>query len=151
MRVGPLIFAVLLIGLPALAHAQNGGVFGRWLTEDKKGVIEIGHCGDLICGAIDYVKPDPAKTGTPRDEHNPDPKLRDRPLCGLVILYNFKEADPGKWEGLIYSPENGEIYHANMHLEGPTLKLRGYIGISLLGETQTWTRADPSFKSCRAG
>jgi uncharacterized protein (DUF2147 family) len=146
-----LIFALLFLGTPALAPAQTGGLVGRWLTEDKKGVINIGHCGEMVCGAIDWMKPDPAKIGAPHDEHNPNPNLRDRLLCGLAILYDFKETEPNHWEGLIYSPEDGQVYKANMRLDGPDLKLRGYVGISLLGVTQTWTHADPSFKSCRAG
>ena len=54
-----------------------------------------------------------------------------------------------KWEdGWIYDPDSGSTYTAEMHLEGPdTLKLRGYLGISLLGQTQVWTRESGETKN----
>jgi uncharacterized protein (DUF2147 family) len=44
-------------------------------------------------------------------------------------------------EGFIYNPENGKDYHANLTLDGADkLKVRGYIGVSLFGETEVWIR-----------
>ncbi len=148
------LFALLFAGLAAMsgaALAADGTVEGRWLTQDQKGVIEIGPCGQLVCGRLVWMKPDPVKDadGLPHDGYNPDPAQRQRPLCGLAILYNFQQTDPGDWQGLIYSPEDGQVYHANMHVENGALKLRGYLGIPLLGQTQTWTRPDASFGACK--
>ena len=49
---------------------------------------------------------------------------------------------PGKWNGgWVYDPESGSTYKAEMQLNGPdVLKLRGFIGMSWFGRTETWTR-----------
>jgi len=60
---------------------------------------------------------------------------------GLEILKNFKYKGTNEWTGgRIYDPKNGKTYSCNMRLEGDTLKVRGYIGISVLGRTTVWTR-----------
>jgi uncharacterized protein (DUF2147 family) len=89
--------------------------------------------------------------GKPATDHNnSDPSLRARLVCGLEMLGGFRQTEPQRWgDGWIYSPENGKTYSASMVLESPTvLRLRGYVGIPLFGETQTWTRADPTLKGC---
>jgi uncharacterized protein (DUF2147 family) len=57
-------------------------------------------------------------------------------------MYNFKYDGGNVWsDGKIYNPEDGKEYNCKMTLEGPnTLLVRGYVGISLFGKTQTWTR-----------
>jgi uncharacterized protein (DUF2147 family) len=59
-------------------------------------------------------------------------------------MTGFTPAGSGKWEnGTIYDPKSGNTYACNMELEGTnTLRLRGYIGISLIGRTEVWKRAD---------
>jgi uncharacterized protein (DUF2147 family) len=61
---------------------------------------------------------------------------------GSVILSNFVHAGGNKWEdGKIYDPNNGKKYSCNMKLkDNNTLEIRGYIGISLFGRTEVWTR-----------
>jgi uncharacterized protein (DUF2147 family) len=81
--------------------------------------------------------------GKPRiDRENPDPKLRDRPVAGLEIMHGLKPAGPGKWDGgKIYDPETGNTYSCKMTLVSSNeLHLRGFLGISLIGRTTTWTR-----------
>ena len=148
-----------IAGIAVCAHiatAQDAaGVSGRWLTENRKGVIAIAPCGASICGKIDWMKPPAeAKPGdVPLDKHNPDPALRRQPMCGLQIIYGFRRdgGDPRKWvEGHVYDPETGDLYHANITvLDANHLRLRGYIGIPLLGKSQVWTRADGTHPPCR--
>jgi uncharacterized protein (DUF2147 family) len=154
MIYGAVIFAATI----CTAAAQTGGdVTGRWLTENGKGVIVIAPCGDALCGSLDWMKPPAdAKPGAiPRDKHNPDPARRQQPMCGLQIIYGFHRdgGDPKRWvEGHIYDPESGDTYHANITLEDANhLRLRGYVGIPLLGESQRWTRADRNQARCHAG
>ena len=150
MRMSVLGLAVLSSTILApSAGAQTPPVAGRWLSEDGKGVIEIYPCADKVCGKLAWMS-DPNRDGKPAvDRNNPDPALRQRPLCGLTMLGDFRQLEANRWgDGWIYSPENGKTYRATMTLEGDLLKLRGYIGIPLLGETQTWTRADPKQKGC---
>ncbi|HET7594641.1 MAG TPA: DUF2147 domain-containing protein [Stellaceae bacterium] len=131
------------------ASAQTPPVVGRWLSQSGKGVIEIYPCADKLCGKLAWLS-EPIRDGAPAvDRNNPDAALRHRPLCGLTMLGDFRQLEANRWgDGWIYSPENGKTYRATMTLDGNLLKLRGYIGIPLFGETQTWTRADPKLKGC---
>jgi uncharacterized protein (DUF2147 family) len=68
--------------------------------------------------------------------------LKKTPIIGLQIVYDFTFAGDGLWkDGRVYDPKNGKTYRGKMTLISPQqLDLRGYIGISLLGRTTTWTR-----------
>jgi uncharacterized protein (DUF2147 family) len=152
-----IVAAMAAMLLPGMAMAQGGnGVVGRWLTQDRKGVIAIAPCGNSICGRIDWMNPpdDPKDGKISRDSNNPNPALRQRTICGLQIIYGFQRdgSDPHGWvEGAIYDPESGKVYHANITLVDPQhLRLRGYVGIPLFGESQIWTRAD-NYPRCQAG
>jgi len=149
--------AVIFGLMTGIAAAKDeASVTGRWLTADGKGVVAIAPCGDSICGHIDWMKPPAdAKPGViPLDKKNPDPAHRRQPMCGLTIVYGFHRGggDPNSWvEGSIYDPESGKTYHANVTLEDANhLRLRGYVGIPLLGQNQVWSRAD-NYPHCHAG
>ena len=75
---------------------------------------------------------------------NPDDKLRGRRLLGVTVLKGLQYAGDNEWEdGTIYSPDNGKTYSARATLtDENTLEARGYLGISLLGRSQTWQRVD---------
>jgi len=143
------IAVISLTGINASAETE-GSVFGRWMSASGRGVIEIYHCADKLCGRIVWLKLINRDGEPVRDIKNSDPKLQQRPLCGMNMLGNFQEIDETHWEGgWIYNPEDGETYSAKISLENAnTLKLRGYIGISLLGETQTWSRAPSPLGPC---
>jgi uncharacterized protein (DUF2147 family) len=68
---------------------------------------------------------------------------KNQPIIGLIIIRNMvsKSADGEYSGGDILDPESGSVYRCKMHVEdGTRLIVRGYIGISLLGRTQTWQR-----------
>jgi uncharacterized protein (DUF2147 family) len=138
--------AVVLLR-PVSAQTPAPDPIGLWLVEDKHGVIDIERCGaDDLCGRIVWFTQTPRDVGKPPfDGHNPDPALRGRPICGMVMMGSFKPAGERKWDGgWIYDPESGDTYHARMALEADgRLRLRGYVGIPLFGETQLWTRSGP--------
>ena len=75
---------------------------------------------------------------------NPDVSKRGQPLGGLIMAGSLErvKGSTTKWEdGWVYDPDSGDTYTAEMKLDCPdTLKLRGFVGISLLGRTMTWTR-----------
>jgi uncharacterized protein (DUF2147 family) len=145
-----LMLGVLGFSLSAAAQTPAPATpLGRWLSEAKRGVVEIYPCGDRLCGKLVWLI-EPMRRGAPAlDDQNPDPALRQRPTCGLTILGDFRQTEPQRWgDGWIYDPDSGKTYHATMALEGETLRLRGYVGIPLFGETQSWTRPDPSYGSC---
>ena len=84
------------------------------------------------------------KNGKPKvDENNPDEAKRNTPLIGLVLLRGLeKDGDKEYDGGKIYDPKNGKTYSCKITYKGNTLDLRGFVGVSLLGRTSTWTIAD---------
>ncbi len=133
-------FALLLLAAPAAAEP---GALGVWATEEEKSHVEIYTCGEQLCGRIIWLKEPLNEQGTEKlDINNQDPAMNDRPIVGLEIMTGFVESGEGKWKkGHIYDPENGKLYKAKMEPKDPdTLKVRGFIGISLLGRTAIWTR-----------
>lgn len=152
-RLAAPVLAFFIASLVPHAKAeppQPQQLLGRWRTESGRGVIEIYPCADKVCGKLVWLI-EPIRRGAPAvDDENPKPELRNRPLCGLTMLGDFRQIEPQRWaDGWIYDPDSGKTYRATMFLESAgVLKLRGYIGIPLFGETQTWTRADPAIGSC---
>ena len=118
-------------------------ILGTWLTSSKEAKVEITQSGDLYFGKISWLKEPNNPDGTPKiDIENDDESLRSTPILGYQILKSFKW-DDGKWEdGTIYDPKNGNTY--DCVIESPeknVLEVRGYIGFSVFGRTETWTRA----------
>jgi uncharacterized protein (DUF2147 family) len=145
------LFAALAIA-PA-AGAATPGITGQWLSQDRKGVVSIEPCAGKLCGRITWLRAPLDSAGKPKhDAHNPQARLQSRPICGLPILWNFTQEGPDSWTGgEIYDPEKGETYHCNIHLEADgTLHVRGYVGISLLGRTEVWTRPPSTLPQCQA-
>ena len=68
--------------------------------------------------------------------------MRSRELVGLMILSGFVFDGDDTWEdGTIYDPREGKTYSCKMSLDGTNnLSIRGYMGISLFGRSETWTR-----------
>ena len=155
VRLSAALAATLFLAMLGLSvHAAVGPPTGVWLSEDKRGAIEIYQCEDKLCGRLVWFD---LPAGTDRrsivDAHNPDAALRTRPLCRLTIMGNFAAAGANSWDhGWIYNPDNGATYHAEMSVvDISLLKVRGYVGIPLLGQTQTWTRAPSDLRSCSVG
>ena len=146
--------AVIEVGIMAAPHAEEASPIGLWFTENGEGAIEIFWCGNKLCGNLVWMGDADRAAGTVsrtgiRDLRSAPP---DRSLCGLNILRDFTREDDGKtYRGHVYNPRDGQIYTAEMVAESTTvLKLRGYLLISLLGQTQHWTRAPAEFhQRCR--
>ena len=144
---------VALCAVALTAAAQPGASpEGRWLTQRKHGIVEIYRCaGDALCGRLAWftVEPgDPNPQGL--DLRNPDPAKRNRSLCGLVFMTEFKPAGRNTWEdGTLYDPESGKTYNGTITLEADgRLRLRGYIGVPLLGASNVWTRHSGPVPPC---
>lgn len=134
---------VLAIAVVGVCAADEGdAILGKWLTAGEKSVVEIYKCGERYCGKIVWLKEPLDKEGKEKlDTKNPDETKRGRKILGLQILSGFKYKGDNKWgDGRIYDPEKGKTYKCKAKLEGDNLKLRGYIGFSLIGRTTTWTR-----------
>jgi uncharacterized protein (DUF2147 family) len=138
------LLALWLGAASAPAQAQTLSPVGVWTNAEKKATFEIYKCGEKLCGKLVTlaIPLDPA-TGKPKvDGHNPDPKLRTRPLLGLPFMQGFSYDGDEKWDnGKIYEPESGKTYSCYMKMESAnTMEVKGYIGFSLIGKSQTWTR-----------
>ena len=134
-----LVLSLLALSAPLLADVAD--IEGTWLSGDGDGLIAIRVDDSEIHATIlgsPNESPDRAKT----DVKNPDPALRGRPLVGLEIFEDFRYDSNGAWSGgSIYDPNSGKTYSCKIKLVGPdTLKVRGFIGIALIGRTETWTR-----------
>ena len=137
---------LFVIGIFATSFAQSGAdaCVGTWLTGSKKGHIQVYKQGDKYFGKIIWIKePNDPATGKPKlDNKNPDAAKKSQPLLNLINLRDFKFSGENTWEnGKIYDPENGKEYSCKMKLNNPNqLDVRGFMGISLLGRTDSWTR-----------
>jgi uncharacterized protein (DUF2147 family) len=112
-------------------------IVGEWWTEGKEGRIRFVRSPDNTYSGILVGGNDP---GT--DVNNTDPALRKRPLLGTVLMWHLRPENGEYVDGYVYNPRNGKTYHMKAEVTGKTtLKIRGYLGISLFGQSQTWTRA----------
>lgn len=144
-----ILAAFLAMANVAFAEEGNGdALLGKWLTEEGKGQVEVVKEGDTYTGKIVWLK-EPnyvegeEEVGTPRhDKNNPDASKRDQPIIGLVVLRDFQYVGDNSWKkGTIYDPETGKTYKCNITLkEDGTLKVRGFIGVSVVGRNSMWTR-----------
>jgi uncharacterized protein (DUF2147 family) len=113
-------------------------VTGLWIDHTGQGAVEIAPCGDRVCGKVVWLK---------------DPKHKSRTgklICGTQVLGNLRRQARNLWEsGWIYNPEDEERFSAALELMGVnTLRVTGYLGIKLLGETFTWKRATTALERC---
>ncbi|HEX2814593.1 MAG TPA: DUF2147 domain-containing protein [Sphingopyxis sp.] len=94
-------------GGAAAASQGSGAIAGLWSTGSNGGQVELYRCGASICGKVADAAPLRANPDH-RDVRNPDRKLRERRLKGLVVLQGF-EGGPAEWKGgPLYDPESGD-------------------------------------------
>lgn len=147
-RIIWLALVIVVVSLVAFA-ADKLSITGEWTVQDGESRVEIyqaanGTIEGKICWLLEpNFPPDDRDAGKPKfDRKNPDKSLRNRPIVGLVILKGFKSDGNNKWSGgTVYDPNVGETYSGTLKLDNEnTLSMRGYIGISIIGRTEKWTR-----------
>jgi uncharacterized protein (DUF2147 family) len=135
----------LLAPAAALAQAPNlQSPVGLWQTIDDRtgkprGVVRIFEAQGHLYGEIVRAF-DPNEAAAVCQKCKDDRK--DRPVQGLQVIRGLAP-DGDRWSGgTILDPETGDIYRCSMRLAdgGEKLVVRGYLGISLLGRSQTWLR-----------
>lgn len=133
-----LMGTLLLVGL---AHADEA-IVGTWKTIDDetkqpKALVQITDNGGEYQGRIVKLF------------HNPEAKCdqcdgdrKDKPIQGMTILWGLKKSGDSYEGGKILDPKKGKIYSSKARLQdgGKKLEVRGFLGVSLLGRTQTWER-----------
>ena len=143
-----MVAVVAALSTPAAARpAGADSILGRWLVEKKNAIVDIFKVGDKFDGKIVWLsEPKYPDTHKPKvDKNNPDAKLRTRPIIGMHMLTNFEYHGDNVWEaGQIYDPESGKTYKCKITWDpdkADQLNVRGFIGVSLFGRTETWTRS----------
>jgi uncharacterized protein (DUF2147 family) len=141
-----LILFLLALSVSATTYAQTNpsAIVGEWLSQKKDSRILIYKQSDRRSGDAFFGKIVWGTGGSPKDEKNPNPALRNRELVGTVILNDFKFDGDDTWQGgTIYDPREGKTYSCKMTLKDAAhLNIRGYIGVSLFGRTEVWTKAN---------
>ncbi|MDB4926764.1 DUF2147 domain-containing protein [Mucilaginibacter sp.] len=125
------------------ASAQKAdAILGTWVNPSGEDHILIYKIGNKYFGKLDWIKYPNDENGKPKtDKKNPDDALKSRPELGLELLKDFIfDGDKVYIDGTIYDPKSGKTYSCKMTIDSNKLKIRGYIGISLLGRSEIWTR-----------
>lgn len=139
---------IFFVPLTRAAEMAPDAVYGIWATSGT--MIEVMPRGEGGLSAKIVALKHPlwrekdgiGVVGEPKmDLHNPDASLHARPFIGLEMLegYQFRK---GKWRGRLYLPSNGSNWKSSAHVKNGELRLRGFIGVSLLGKTQKFTPID---------
>ncbi len=149
--------ATALFSTPCIHAASADDILGVWLTpESDNGNAQIQiykEDGKYVGKIIWLEKPlytkdnlDGGEEGTPLlDTRNPDVSKQSRPLLGLKMLQGFTFRK-NRWQGgTIYDPESGKSYKCKITLKSDgRLKVRGFIGVAMLGRTSIWTQFSES-------
>jgi uncharacterized protein (DUF2147 family) len=130
--------------LSKIYQAEEGdALVGIWMPSHGKAKVKVSKVGTKYYGKIVWLKEPLYPDGTKkRDKNNPDSKMHETPLLGYKILKDFEYVGKKVWEnGTIYDPENGSTYSCTIKLtDKNTIDVRGYIGVSMIGRTDTWKR-----------
>jgi uncharacterized protein (DUF2147 family) len=148
LRRTALGFGLLLATMMALAQSMSPA--GLWKTIDdhtkkEKSLVRIVESNGVFTGTVDkFLDPATAKDAVCKDCSD---ERKDKPILGMTILRNVK-ADPDDKAvfqgGDILDPDNGKVYKVKLKVvdNGARLDVRGYIGMPMLGRTQTWVRVE---------
>lgn len=147
LKLTLLAIAAFLFVIPTTFAQKSGDdILGIWMNEDHDAHIEITKRDNQYFGKLIWLlNPTDDETEKPKlDKHNPDESLQSRPTWGLEILTNFSFDGDNRWEsGKIYDPKKGKTYSCYMKFsEEKMIKIRGFIGLTLLGRTTYWTRVE---------
>lgn len=138
--------AAALMALPAWANEASPT--GLWKNVDNVSgkpwaLIRITESNETLLGKIEKVFPGPTE--------DPNPKCgkceganKNAPVIGLVILNGLTKDGEEYGGGQILDPDNGKVYRSKVRLtdNGKKLSVRGYIGVPMLGRSQTWVRQE---------
>lgn len=131
--------AMMLSGL----WSWGQGVTGRWKTiDDHTGkaisIVEIFEKRGKIYGRVVEIFDPKSRHRTCENCPGED---RGKPLLGLTVIKGLVKNGSEYVGGKILDPKHGKLYKCYINLESPDrLKVRGYVGVTVLGRTQYWHR-----------
>lgn len=127
--------------------AQEVSAVGKWTTIDDetkkvKSIVEIYESNGKLEGKVIQLFRKPDEDQNPKCDKCKGEK-KDQPIMGMIILWGMQNKNDREWtDGEIMDPNNGKTYSCKMKLieNGKKLEVRGFLGLSLFGRTQTWER-----------
>ena len=144
-KITKTIFFISLFVFGSLGFSQNE-VLGKWNTIDdetgrKKSIVEIYKKENKLYGKVIELFRLPEEDQNPKcDKCDEDDPRYNKFVLGMEILKGL-EWDGDEWDdGTILDPKNGKVYSCKLWLEDGDLQVRGYIGFSLIGRSQTWLK-----------
>lgn len=139
---------LLLSAVAGFASADVNSPTGLWKTiDDKTGkersLVRITETNGVFEGRVEKIYDQPGDD----PQHlckECEGERKDKPIIGMTILWGLKKDGEQYAGGEILDPKNGSIYRAKMKLldGGKKLEVRGFIGVSLFGRSQTWLREE---------
>ncbi len=141
----PRIGAAIAIAIASSAAiAQPSTPVGLWRNVDDetgkaKALIRITETAGALSGRIERVLT-PGKENSTCDKC--EGALKDKPVRGMEILQGLRKAGDWYEGGTILDPNNGKVYKSQLKLidGGARLEVRGFVGLPILGRSQTWIR-----------
>ena len=130
------LLTLTLLLLRTLSVNASDNISGYWVVPGGDAVISIETSNNAATMTV-------ARTLEPGlvDKHNPLAASRTLPLNGLSLGSGFIRKENEWTGGELYDPNTGKRYKASMRLVDENhLQIRGYIGIPVLGRSQTWQR-----------
>jgi uncharacterized protein (DUF2147 family) len=141
------VVSVLIFFQSFTTVVQSQSITGVWKTIDEEGTakseIRIWKSGGEYKGKVVEIYLEDKRDGRCTECDEDDPRYNQKVL-GMTILNGLKKTEANMWEGgKILDPQNGNVYSCKMWInDEDDLVVRGFIGISLIGRSQTWERID---------
>ncbi len=138
-------FAIICIVLLITKTTEAQNITGKWKTIDDKtnkarSVVEIYQGSDgKYYGKVVEIFPAPGEDPNPRcTECSKNDSRYNQPVKGMVIIRGLEKSGSKFVNGRALDPETGNEYSCQMWRDGKNLIIRGYIGFSFAGRSQTW-------------
>ncbi len=133
-----LTFVLSLFGVMSFAQIE-----GKWKTIDDetkqaKSIVEIYKRGDQYFGKVSQllIKPENPNCVNCKDDR------KNKPILGMEIIRGLKKDGDEFTGGTITDPKTGKTYKCTITRSGDNLNVRGYIGLSFIGRSQTWQKVN---------
>jgi uncharacterized protein (DUF2147 family) len=141
-------FGALLVFAATQVIAADGSPVGVWRTIDDKSkqersIIRITEENGQLKGVVEKLFDQPGDDPAHLCKECKDER-KDKPIVGMTILWGLKKDGKSWTGGQIFDPHNGKTYSCKITLseDGNSLDVRGFIGLSFIGRSQTWLRQE---------
>jgi len=143
MKFAKIAFFLMVLAVTGVrAQTSENSIVGTWESDEKDVKMEYFQDGDRYNAKLLWGNKIVEADGitSKEDAKNPDESLRARNIIGIVSLTGLKWNGKEYTHGRTYDPPSGKTYNCKAWVEGDKLRLRGYLGISMMGKTVVWHR-----------